>query len=120
MSDTTDTTDRTDTAEPTDAADQSTGRDVVRTLYWVALGAFVLLAAIALLQFYLSASRAISVWVTREYRPLFQAAFNLAVLLAAGVGISLMIRRLTVGRSGVASTQPDGPLEEDARSGERE
>ena len=41
-------------------------------------------------------------------------------IIAAGVGISLMVRRLTVGRSGVASTQPDGPLEEDARSGERE
>lgn len=69
-------------------------RDVVRYLYWTALAALVLLAAVALLRFYLSASRAISVWVTREYRPLFQAAFNLVVLLVTGVGISLLVRRL--------------------------
>lgn len=84
-----------DTTDTTETTDQSTNRDVVRTLYWVALGALVLLAAVALLQFYLSASRAISIWVTREYRPLFQAAFNLAVLLVAGAGISVVVRRLT-------------------------
>lgn len=75
------------------------GRDVVAYLYWAALAALALLALVALLQFYLSASRAITIWVTREYRPLFQAAFNLVVLLVTGVGISLLVRRL-MGRTG--------------------
>lgn len=66
----------------------------MRFLYWATLAALALLAVVALLQFYLSASRAISIWVTREYRPLFQAAFNLAVLLVTGVGISLVVRQL--------------------------
>lgn len=69
-------------------------RDVVRYLYWAALFALALLAVVALLQFYLSVSRAVSIWVTREYRPLFQAAFNLVVLLVTGVGISLVVRQL--------------------------
>jgi hypothetical protein len=87
-------------------------RDVVTYLYWGALAARGWLAANALLQFYFSASRAITVWVTREYRPLFKAVFNLVVLLGAGIGISLVVRRLRV-----ATEEPDGspdPEEPDA------
>lgn len=80
------------------AASDQMGADgdgnVVRYLYWASLAALALLAVVALLQFYLSVSRAVSIWVTREYRPLFQAAFNLVVLLVAGVGISLVVRQL--------------------------
>lgn len=61
-------------------------------------GALVLLALLALvatLQFYFATQTAISRWVAHEYRPLFLAAFNLVVLLASGVGITLVLRRLT-------------------------
>ena len=85
------------TAEPTtNTADPTNDdRDITTTLYWGALVGFVLLAAVAALRFYLSGSRAISVWVSPEYEPLFQAAFNLVLLLVSGVGISLVVRRLS-------------------------
>ena len=51
--------------------------------------------AIASLQFYSNVSQAIDIWVAREYVPLFQPGFNLIILLAAIVGISLLVRRLS-------------------------
>jgi uncharacterized membrane protein YcjF (UPF0283 family) len=53
-----------------------------------------LLAFVAVVRLYLSVSNVITTWITDEYRSLFQAAFNLVVLLAAGVGISYQLRRL--------------------------
>lgn len=61
-------------------------------------GALVVLgfvAVVALFQFYTSAVAVINEWVGREYRALFRAAFNLVVLLAAGIGISVVVRELT-------------------------
>lgn len=61
-------------------------------------GALVVLgfvAVVALFQFYTSAVAVINEWVGREYRALFRAAFNLVVLLAAGIGISAVVRELT-------------------------
>ena len=52
------------------------------------------LAFVAVIQLYLSVSNAIRTWIEPEYRSLFQAAFNLVVLLAAGLGISYQLRRL--------------------------
>ncbi len=69
--------------------------NVRRYLNYALLGVLVLLALIAGLRFYLEASRAISQWVTPEYRSLFQAAFNLVVLLVAGIGISRQVKRLS-------------------------
>jgi len=95
--------------------DRLANRDAVTYLYWAALAMLGLLAAIALVQFYLSASRAVSVWVNREYRPVFQAMFNLVVLLGAGVGVSLVLRRLTAlrdpaeGASASATDEPSPP-----------
>jgi hypothetical protein len=57
----------------------------------VALG---VLGFVALVQFYLSASNAINRWISPAYRSLFQAAFNLAVLLITGAAISLQFRRM--------------------------
>lgn len=68
----------------------------VRTL--ILRGALVVLgfvAVVALFQFYTSAVAVINEWVGREYRALFRAAFNLVVLLAAGIGISVVVRELT-------------------------
>ncbi|MFC5970415.1 hypothetical protein ACFPYI_03645 [Halomarina salina] len=69
--------------------------DQLRTyLLYGALGLCVLLALVATVNFYGSASHAIDVWVSERYQPLYQAAFNLGVLLLAAVGISLVVRRL--------------------------
>lgn len=63
-------------------------------LYWGLLVALGLLALLALFRFYTSASRAIAVWIAPSFEPVLLAAFNLAVLLAACVGISLVVREL--------------------------
>lgn len=85
----------TPTTDPHRATTETTdSTDLMELLYKAALAGLVLLAAIAALQFYLSGSRAISIWVTREYEPLFQAAFNLVLLLLAGIGITWVVGRL--------------------------
>ena len=76
-------------------AESEGGRDVRGYLLRGALLLLVLLAVLATLRFYLAASTAIDIWIERRYRPLFQAAFNLVVLLAAGIGISVVVRKLT-------------------------
>lgn len=89
--------------------------DVRRYFYLAALVVLAVLALIATVRFYLSASRLISVWVTEEFRPLFQAAFNLVVLLGAAAGISVLVHRLATinGRTASAGTAPppDEPSE---------
>lgn len=68
---------------------------VRRYLNYALLAGLVLLAVIAGLRFYFEASTAINQWITSEYRSLFQAAFNLIVLLLAGLGISRQVSRLS-------------------------
>ncbi|WP_066141147.1 hypothetical protein [Haladaptatus sp. R4] len=63
-------------------------------LYQGALVVLVLLAVVALFQFYMSALDVIRTFVADRYRPLFNAAFNLVVLLAAGIGISFTVRSM--------------------------
>lgn len=75
-------------------AEQSTGRNVERYVRYVVLAGFTLLALVALLRFYFAASATIDTWVSTEYRSMFQAAFNLVVLLLAGIGISWQVRSL--------------------------
>jgi hypothetical protein len=79
-------------ADRTQSATQS--RDLRTYLNYAVLVGLCLLALVATLQFYLSASRAIDVWVTPEYRPLFSMLFNLVVLFVVGAGITLQLRRL--------------------------
>ncbi len=64
---------------------------------YVYRGALVLLcflAIVALFQFYMSALAVIRTFVADQYRPLFNAGFNLAVLLPTGIGISSVVRKL--------------------------
>ncbi|WP_049980760.1 hypothetical protein [Halolamina rubra] len=70
------------------------GRDLRRTLNYVLLAGLSLLALIATLQLYLNVSSAINQWISHEYRSLFQAAFNLVVLLLVGTGMVWQVRRL--------------------------
>lgn len=87
-------TDESTMTETNDPTVTTESRDITASLYWAALAGLVLLAAVTALQFYLSGSRAIGIWVSAEYEPLFQAAFNLVLLLASGIGISRVVARL--------------------------
>lgn len=42
---------------------------------------------VAALQFYMSTTTAIDLWVADKYTPIFQAGFNLAILILVVVGI---------------------------------
>ncbi|WP_277553437.1 hypothetical protein [Halobaculum limi] len=91
---------RTDDVSTTTDDDRGDGPvslsgDLTRYVNYVALAALVVLALVAGLQFYTAVGQTINEWVVREYRPLFRAAFNLAVLLVAFAGISWQIRRVT-------------------------
>lgn len=69
-------------------------RDVHEYLLKGALVMLVVLGVVATLQFYVHAQTAIGRLVASDYRPLFLAGFNLAVLLAVGIGIAQAVRRL--------------------------
>jgi len=77
-------------AEP----DDDSGPAIAIYAQWAVFAILTLVALIATLQFYFSASSAIDTFVTDRYRPLFNAAFNLAVVLACGLGLSVLVRRL--------------------------
>lgn len=79
------------------SADARSGTDEMSVLEQLQWGALVLLVVAAIwttAQFYLSATRAIEVWVGQGYQPVVVAAFNLALLLAAVAGIARLARRL--------------------------
>ncbi|SIR45970.1 hypothetical protein SAMN05421858_2318 [Haladaptatus litoreus] len=63
-------------------------------IYRGALVLLCFLAIVALFQFYMSALVVIRTFIADQYRPLFNAAFNLAVLLATGIGISYVVRKI--------------------------
>ena len=62
-------------------------------LTWAGVAVLAVTALVALFGFYTGVSRAIGVWVSSSYRPIVNAAFNLALLLAALGGIGLLLRR---------------------------
>lgn len=69
------------------------GRSAGEVVELVALAGLVVLGAIAAIGFYNSAATAINRLVSPEFQPMFQAAFDLVVLLAAGIGVSVLLRR---------------------------
>jgi len=81
--------------------DRATGSDetidketIVGYLFRGAVSLLALLVVVTLYGFYTSTLRFINVWITEEYEPLVLAAFNLVVLLAGLIGLSLLVRRL--------------------------
>jgi hypothetical protein len=97
MSDTDSTPDGSETVSERDQPDDDTADDdgrIRRYANYAVLIVLGLLAFVAVVQLYLSVSGVIRTWIEPEYRSLFQAAFNLVVLLAAGLGISYQLRRL--------------------------
>lgn len=63
-----------------------------RKLLLAAILGLALLAAWASFQVYVSVSRAVGLWISRDFVPIFQAVFNAAVVAVAIAGI-LRIRR---------------------------
>ena len=82
------------------SVDEDTGKsrlpsgDIERTLRYAVVAGLALLALIATLRFYFAAGATIDTWVTREYRSLFQALFNLTILLVSGAGILWQVQKL--------------------------
>jgi len=74
--------------------DTSARQRVVRTLQWAAFTILVLVALVATFRFYFAASNTINEFVTRRYRPPFQMVFNLVILLASVLGISVLVRKI--------------------------
>lgn len=70
------------------------GRSLTELVQLGLLAILLLVIGIATFQFYFAAGAAVDRFVTRQYRPLFQAGFNLAIVLAAGAGLSMLVRRL--------------------------
>jgi hypothetical protein len=91
-------TDRASTDDQHAASDTGetglVGEDATHYLYWGTFATLLLLALLATVRFYLSASNAIGIWVAPDFVPVFQAVFNLAVVLGCGVGLSLLVRRM--------------------------
>jgi hypothetical protein len=95
QSDETDQPDETDDdRERAEPSRSDEGRDLRRTLNYVLLAGLSLVALIATLQLYFNVSSAINQWISHEYRSLFQAAFNLVVLLLVGSAMVWQVRRL--------------------------
>lgn len=77
----------------TDTDDNS--RDMLEYTQWAAFGILVLVAFVATVRLYFAASASVETFVSRRYQPLFMTGFNLVVLLLSGVGLSVLLRRLT-------------------------
>lgn len=69
------------------------GRSPMAYLELAALAGLVALSAVAGIGFYTNTSSAIGQFISPSYEPVFQAAFNLALLLVALTGLSLLARR---------------------------
>lgn len=85
----------TDGQPPTSSDHPSTGEQMVHYAQWTAFALLALVALIATLRFYFAVSATVDTFVTRRYRPLFMAGFNLVVLLSCVLGLSALVRRLT-------------------------
>ena len=83
-------------AQSATAGTDDSGFDTKRAttvLLWAGVVVLAVTAAVALTGFYTGVTGTIRVFVSEPYRPLFRAAFNLALLLAALGGIGLLVRR---------------------------
>lgn len=68
-------------------------RSAIEYLELAAVAGLVVLVAVAGFGFYTSASQAITRLISAAYEPAFQAAFNLALLLLAVAGLSVLAQR---------------------------
>ena len=83
--------------ESDDATDQDglSWSAVRRNLLLAGIVVLGLLATWATFQVYASASQAIGIWLSDAYVPIFQAIFNVVVVLVALAGILALVRELS-------------------------
>jgi hypothetical protein len=83
--------------EPDDAPDKDglSWSAVRRNLLLAGIVVLGLLATWATFQVYASASQAIGIWLSDAYVPIFQAVFNVVVVLVALAGILALVRELS-------------------------
>ncbi|MFB6176154.1 MAG: hypothetical protein ABEI99_03230 [Halobaculum sp.] len=81
----------TGTASQTDAV---LGGRFRRWVNYLVLAALAILALVAGVRFYAAVGTMIDRFVVREFRPVFHATFNLALLFLAGAGVTLQLRRM--------------------------
>ncbi|WP_158055895.1 hypothetical protein [Halorussus halophilus] len=91
----TDRQDRTRRRRRPSEPPQNSDSDARTYLFRGALVVLGLVAVVALFGFYQSVNAVIDQFIDGRYRPVFRAAFNLVVLLAAGIGISWTVRELS-------------------------
>lgn len=77
------------------ALDVGDGEKLVTYLHWALFSILVLVMLMATLRFYGAASETIRTFVSDRYRSLFVALFNLAIILFSGLGLSVLVRRMT-------------------------
>lgn len=77
------------------ALDVADGEKLVTYLHWALFSILVLVMLMATLRFYGAASETIRTFVSDRYRSLFMALFNLAIILFSGLGLSVLVRRMT-------------------------
>lgn len=83
-----------DAMQSSDADGESARSRLIRVVYWTALAVLCLLALVATFRFYFAASEAIRVWFSSRFVAIFQAVFNVLVLIASLIGISVVVRRM--------------------------
>ena len=101
-------TDEQPTDQQPDEESVATTNRLRRYLDRALLVAFLLLAAVAALQFYFQVGAAIEMWISAPYEPVVKAGFNLAVLLFAAAGLSYQLRRVDSIRPGGDPADPTG------------
>jgi len=92
---TTESPDDQQQAATSTAADHNIQQRMIRYAHWAAFALLLLVALVATVRLYFAMSATINTFVSRRYQPLFMAGFNLAVLLGCGIGLSVLVRRLT-------------------------
>jgi hypothetical protein len=81
-------------AESEGSPDGESSNRVTQSLLKVGMVVLILLALVATFRFYFAASNAISIWFSSDFVPIFQAAFNLLLLLASVAGLAVIVRRI--------------------------
>jgi len=105
------TTDGTDTEANGDDDSQELSTRTIKYLYWGGLALAGFMAFLSVIQFYLNASAAIDQVISDDYQSLFQAGFNLIILLASGIAISTLVRRLSADGETTPGDRHSGSLD---------
>jgi hypothetical protein len=83
-----------ETAEGDSASDDAWVERFKRVVAWGLFVVVMLVVLVATFRLYFAASTAVDTLVATQYRPLFQAGFNLLVLLVCGVALSWLVTRM--------------------------